>query len=213
MPKRTFYNLSNEKRLHIEGCALEEFAMYPFEKVSISRIVERAGIAKGSFYQYFEGKIDLAAYLLEVIAEAEIAYIEKNMSEVMYTSDDFIEWLRQQMDVSIQFALSNIDIINAYRRLMIADVPALNEKLMEVTGRVGVGFYTKKIKGAMDAGYLRNDLSAEFLGHYVVMVMFSLLDDYLREEVPEGGTISDGLSQRIAQSIDVLENGIKHRGG
>ena len=66
MPKETFFNLPEEKRANITNIAIEEFADNNYDNVSISRIVARAGIAKGSFYQYFEDKEDLYGYLLEM---------------------------------------------------------------------------------------------------------------------------------------------------
>ena len=59
MPYETFFNLPEEKRQTIFDILLEEFAENDYNSVSISRIVNRAGIAKGSFYQYFEDKKDL----------------------------------------------------------------------------------------------------------------------------------------------------------
>lgn len=69
MPKQTFFNLPDEKRELIIDVALDEFADNDFDAASISRIVSRAGIAKGSFYQYFEDKEDLYAYLLSLIVQ------------------------------------------------------------------------------------------------------------------------------------------------
>ena len=59
MPKETFFNLPEVKRGAILDAALEEFAAYPYDQASVNRIVARAGIPKGSFYQYFENKKDL----------------------------------------------------------------------------------------------------------------------------------------------------------
>ena len=66
MPKETFFNLPDEKRQHITDIAIDEFANHDFANASISRIVALAGIAKGSFYQYFTDKEDLYSYLLEM---------------------------------------------------------------------------------------------------------------------------------------------------
>lgn len=64
MPHPTFFNLPEEKRQKILECALDEFARHDYDSASISRIVARAGIAKGSLYQYFQDKSDLHRYLL-----------------------------------------------------------------------------------------------------------------------------------------------------
>lgn len=64
MPKETFLKLPEEKKNKVIISAKKEFARVPLEKVSIKNIVEDAGIARGSFYQYFEDKEDLLGYIL-----------------------------------------------------------------------------------------------------------------------------------------------------
>lgn len=59
VPKETFFNLAEEKKEKIINAAKKEFKRVPLEQASIKNIVEDAGIARGSFYQYFESKEDL----------------------------------------------------------------------------------------------------------------------------------------------------------
>ena len=58
MPKEVFFNLSDEKRDKITSVLRDEFRSKPFYKVNVKDIVEKAGIARGSFYQYFENLED-----------------------------------------------------------------------------------------------------------------------------------------------------------
>ena len=51
MIKPTFYNLSDDKRKRVLQAILEEFADTDSEKISINRIIKRANISRGSFYQ------------------------------------------------------------------------------------------------------------------------------------------------------------------
>jgi AcrR family transcriptional regulator len=69
MPKQTFFNLPEEKRQTIIDVAIEEFAENGFEAASINRIVANSGISKGSFYQYFEDKLDLFMHLVDILAQ------------------------------------------------------------------------------------------------------------------------------------------------
>ena len=69
MPKETFLKLSEEKKQKVLNAAKREFARVPIEQVSIKNIVENAEIARGSFYQYFESKEDLLAYILKENAD------------------------------------------------------------------------------------------------------------------------------------------------
>jgi AcrR family transcriptional regulator len=66
MPFTTFDNLPEEKRQIILDVAMREFAENDYASASISKIVARAGIAKGSLYQYFADKRDLYHYLLDL---------------------------------------------------------------------------------------------------------------------------------------------------
>jgi AcrR family transcriptional regulator len=75
MPKTTFFNLPEEKRRLILDLAIEEFAERDYKSASISNIVARAGIAKGSLYQYFEDKHDLYLYLIELAGEEKKVFL------------------------------------------------------------------------------------------------------------------------------------------
>jgi len=65
MCTETFLRLPEEKRTRFINAAWEEFTTARFVDASVNKIVRRAGVPRGSFYQYFAGKDDLFAYLLE----------------------------------------------------------------------------------------------------------------------------------------------------
>lgn len=65
MSTETFRRLPEEKRHRFLEAAWEEFTRVKFADTSINQIVRRAGIPRGSFYQYFADKEDLFSYLLE----------------------------------------------------------------------------------------------------------------------------------------------------
>lgn len=63
MPKKTFFQLPDEKRLQIIGGAILEFYEKEYEEVSITSLIKRMDIPTGSFYQYFSDKKDVYFYL------------------------------------------------------------------------------------------------------------------------------------------------------
>lgn len=69
MCTETFLRLPEEKRNRFLDAAWEEFAAVPYSDVSINKIIRRAGIPRGSFYQYFTDKTDLFAYLLNDVRD------------------------------------------------------------------------------------------------------------------------------------------------
>lgn len=54
MPKTTFLNLPQEKQKKVLEICKKEFEEKPIFEASVSDIVNALGIARGSFYQYFE---------------------------------------------------------------------------------------------------------------------------------------------------------------
>ena len=81
MPTETFFNLPDEKRQPVLDAAIGEFTTHPFSQASVNRIVERAGISKGSLYQYFINKEDLFVHLVNVIGEQKMEVLEKTVHE------------------------------------------------------------------------------------------------------------------------------------
>lgn len=75
MPKKTFFRLNNEKRTLIERAAITVINENGYDNATIKDIVNKAGIPRGSFYQYFNGLSDLFTHLIQVIAERKFAYM------------------------------------------------------------------------------------------------------------------------------------------
>ncbi|MTI71970.1 MAG: TetR/AcrR family transcriptional regulator [Firmicutes bacterium] len=65
MPTKTYYNLPKEKQVKIFDAAFKEFSRVSFNRAKISNIIKKAGIPRGSFYQYFKDKKDLYFYVIE----------------------------------------------------------------------------------------------------------------------------------------------------
>ncbi len=65
MPSERFKRLSVEKQKKIRDACLAEYTRTTIEKASLNRMIEDAGISRGSFYTYFDSKWDVLGYLCE----------------------------------------------------------------------------------------------------------------------------------------------------
>ena len=63
MVQPRFAKLPQQQQQAILRSALDEFAAHGFRDASLNRVIEAAGISKGSMYYYFEGKADLYTYV------------------------------------------------------------------------------------------------------------------------------------------------------
>lgn len=75
MPNKTFFNLSKERQEEIIEICIEEFSTHDYESASLNRIIDKLGIAKGSFYRYFDNKTDLYEFLIDYVLEKKLNYI------------------------------------------------------------------------------------------------------------------------------------------
>src|SRR6056297_3654428 len=101
MPKQTFFNLAEKKQQRILAAGKEEFAAQPYLKTSINRIIEKADISKGSFYQYFDNKKDLYKYIIDQASEEKMRFLNQKIND--YQELAFFELLRELFVASIQF--------------------------------------------------------------------------------------------------------------
>lgn len=83
MPTETFFKLTEEKRKKIIEAGKDEFSSVSLDEASIKNIAEKAGIARGSFYQYFKSKKDLLFFILEENRET----MERKLNRIIKESD------------------------------------------------------------------------------------------------------------------------------
>jgi TetR/AcrR family transcriptional regulator len=92
MPLKTFLNLDEKRQKEIIDACLKEFALRPYNEVSLSKIIQKLGLAKGSFYRYFPSKRALYEYLIEYAKTLNIGLFEKTLKD---PGDDILEaWSR-----------------------------------------------------------------------------------------------------------------------
>lgn len=79
MPKKAFLNLPGKKQDEFFDMALEVFAHQPYQQASLSALLKKAGMAKGTFYQYFSDKLDLYDYLVINVFAMKQFYLKSRM--------------------------------------------------------------------------------------------------------------------------------------
>ena len=81
MPKQTFQNLPEDKKKKILEAAKNEFSRVSVTEASINNIVTNAGIARGSFYQYFESKEDLLLFMVSEASQKVKQVVDRKIKE------------------------------------------------------------------------------------------------------------------------------------
>jgi TetR/AcrR family transcriptional regulator len=213
MPKNTFNNLPEEKQAFVLAAAIKEFAAHPYAAVSISAIVRKAGIAKGSFYQYFKDKQDLYITLIKKGTEAKLALLNE-LPRLDPTSDLF-DTLKRQFLGTILFELKNPDLARVLFRAFIEDVP-FPEMTEELRRRGTTQFFKQLIAQGITQGEVAIWVDPETAAFLMESVFYQFGKHLirrlgLRNTQSSYQSIMDDeyIAQVLDNLMDLLEAGMK----
>ena len=203
MPKQTFFNLPEEKRERILGEAVAEFKDYDYDVASINRIVERSGISKGSFYQYFKDKEDLYLYIMSIIGEKKIQYLTPSMMN--FAEVNFYDALREMYRAGIEFALENPDYAEIGNRMM-KDTSGLLQKIRETFSPKGDDMFIALLQKGQASGDVRADLDLRLVAKIMISMQISVVEYYFEKHQDEGYSMK--IMEELDKFFDLIRNGI-----
>ncbi len=221
MPKETFLNLSQTKRESFLQAAFHEFATNEYRAASVSRIVAKLGIAKGSVYQYFEDKKDLYAYLLEFASIRKQAWmVEKQGGSGVAPS--FFTGHRNLILASVDFDLRNPNysllLLNAMK-----ESPGTEAGLVVThIGQRMLDFLRSRVREGRSNGELREDVDELMIAQLINAASLSV-GSYMeskygysiieRLENPEASLpFGDGnLEKAVDDIVELLQHGIARK--
>ena len=215
MPKTTFFNLSAERRTRIEEAAIDEFARGGLKTAVLNNIVAQSGIAKGSFYQYFENIEDLYQHVLTLVNKRKTELVSS--LEPPTSIMDTFAYLRWLIQISVVFMLREPKLAKIEQHDFI-DHPVVYSVDPETGEQVsGDG----RFHALLTQGILHDDLATWVdtdMAAYVLNLVANLIAPYLiarigdKAESLADGTVSiayDPLVQALFDNLmDIIEAGI-----
>jgi AcrR family transcriptional regulator len=210
MPKPTFFNLPPEKRETIMNAAIEEFAEYGLENASTNRIVKNSGIAKGSFYQYFEDKQDVFMHMLDLIEQKELEFFKNEHPPDL--NMDVFHYYSWMIKKGMEFGLAHPRAIQAAWRVLLGEGLYYGKNLAGYRDKTKQAL-TMMIKLAMERGEVDPSVDVEL----AVMVMETWSNAITTYVLNEGMKQKDVLewmrSSKTQETIDkllyVMEYGLR----
>ncbi len=207
MPKETFFNLPDEKKERVIDAAMDEFAERSYHKARITAIADKAGIAKGSFYQYFSDKKDLFKHIMDLSVEKKLEYINYDMmaNKEKYS---FFQLLREIYLSGFRFAKENPRLVSIGNML-------LNNKELqaEIWGEYkddSSSFFEQLLEVGIAKNELDPAMDRTFVSRLLTAINYSLLDIiYINGKIDLED--EDGIMERIDKMLYFIENGIKKR--
>jgi AcrR family transcriptional regulator len=168
MPTQTFLNLPTQKREAFTRLALLEFADHDYANASLTKIVTRAGIAKGSVYQYFADKQELFLYLVDLAQQTLLGALSDFSSPS--PSTDIWVTLRWQMSASVRAAMAYPIHAQLLRRAYTAALP-FREEIVARGHLAAHQHYVALLQQGAARGEVRLDLDLELAATFIAAVV------------------------------------------
>ncbi|RJX21011.1 MAG: TetR/AcrR family transcriptional regulator [Desulforudis sp.] len=208
--KPGFLNLSDEERQRVVEAALDEFAQYDYFSASFNRIIQNAGISKGSMYHYFHNKEDLYLYILKVIGEKKKEFMAKGLAELdrPVQGMGFFESFEVQLELGVSFALENPRLQMIGENLEKIENTAIYERMMAGLGVELENYMGAMVDQAIATGELRDDLDRDFIIRVFRFVMMNFRQMFPESTEP-GGIDRDKIQRDMEQLVAFLKNGLQ----
>ncbi len=209
MPKPTFSIISEEKRSRIYDAAALEFAREGYEKANIKNIADRAGVSKGSLYDYFENKEDL---YLDVCAHG-IALSRENIDSIINEEKDFFHQISDIFNQGLSFIVKYPLYAQLYVNISSSGMEQFADRLTLAVEKHTADYYKAAIRRGIDEGFIRPDLDVDMAAFLInsmyVMMMISVVSRHYRIRLREYLNLTDdqveqGIRAKIGQVINII---------
>lgn len=160
MPTRTFARLDQDKQERVLRAAIEQFQAEGYARATIEDIAKRAGVAKGSLYQYFEDKQELFTHCASWTMERFMAMVDQETPlRDMDVYDYFLTATRARWELFLREPL----LIGFSIDLMAGRHGSAGEPAIRAVRQVGDDYELRLIRNGKAHGTIRADLDDEVL--------------------------------------------------
>jgi AcrR family transcriptional regulator len=210
VPKKTFFNLPEDKRQRIIDAAMDEFGSYPFREASIAGIITRAGIPRGSFYQYFMDIKDLYLYILEISADCKIKYINEAVAQEKDTG--FFRRMRVLYVGGIKFAGDNPRLA-AMGMFLMKDDAQFRQEIIGSMAYKANDFFEEFFHQGIARGEIKPEIDIVMISYMIYAINIAIAEYYLTQH-PHGNMLDDADTylELVDKMLDILEHGMGCQG-
>lgn len=209
MPTSTWENLPDTKRARILDAAMREFGRRGFSAGSINVIARRAGIAKGSLFQYFDDKLDLYVHVSSHVAVTVRSEFTRLMLTRAHEHDDLFRLLRTVFTDWVGYFADHPVYRDVFFAIMFEIDRDTRAAVREVVSGHQVAVLGALLEAADSSGQLRDGASREHLTGMLLLLVPHLATAPFSPELDPALDLADrsGLDLEAAVSgyVDVLE--------
>lgn len=203
MVRPRFAKLPSAQQEAILRSAREEFAAHGFRDASLNRVIEAAGISKGSMYYYFDGKEDLYTHVTRTEFEGLFAAVgvlpdlgNGDADEFWSSLEDYYLRLMTALAASPQLAALLRGWITASKN------PTFQQAMGEIE-QATLPWIEQALAAGQRVGAVRDDLPSSLL-IAVILSMGEAMDIWLVSQQPD----EDALPELIGALVGMIRGAI-----
>jgi AcrR family transcriptional regulator len=206
----TFRHLPPDKQERVLDAALAEFADQGYHQASLNRVVARAGIAKGSLYQYFPNKEGIFAYIfqfaLKVVRRTLTTVKEETLEE------NFFVRLEKSLLAGVAFSREHPRIFSLYLKIQLDKHVPFREEFLAAVRRHAAEYFASLVRRAQSRGELRPGVPRDA----TLFLLDAVFDRFLQAVAVPALDVTLGLNQatdadihkHIREIISLLKDGL-----
>ena len=219
MPLQTFLNLSEKRKNEILDAAYEEFALNSYATTSLSAIIRKIGLAKGSFYRYFRSKKELYLYLIKHATAKRLGSVREMLeSEDKTLYEKLVENFALKIKFDLQFPVISGFLYNVWLERDNEEVGNV-EKMMKNEIDILIKNVLKIHSGKEE---IRKDIDTDLLSFTIMQVQSGIYEyiekkyniDYkknIMERKPVFSIPEDEIMKLVRGFSSLLEQGYSYK--
>lgn len=169
----TFRRLSIDKKSRIYNTAIKLFGEYGYDGLSIDNLCEKAGISKGSFFQYFPSKTHLFEFVILIFDDYLLRWVnEVRNNESAVLAKDRILYLYQSLII-------NSKLFKEEQKFFLYITSTMSHATVFIEGidlsRHFLDYVKEIINRGVETGEIRDDFEIDLTGYLVSVIIEGLL--------------------------------------
>jgi futalosine hydrolase len=203
-PRKTFQNLSPQKRDKITRVVIEEFADKGFDGASINAIVERLNIAKGSIFQYFGDKKGVFMFAFHQSVEMVKSYLRNVRDQSI--DEDLPVRLQKTLSAGVGFIKRHPLLYRLYLRVLFDAKVPFRDEILSSLRKNSLEFLESLLETAKIRGELKETLDIQ----KTAFMLDAIMDRFLQARAVSHLDAGLGIfSSPPAQTEDWIQSLVK----
>ncbi len=202
----SFEKLPIEKQARIVNASISEFAERDYGNASMNKVVEQAGISKGSLFNYFKTKSSLFFHIYHLAIGEVKSYLREVRDETAGLSFDVR--LSKIVSAGIQFITDHPRLARIYFRLVYSSESPHRKKILNELQLMSGEYLGRIINDAIDRNELNQNLNTTQAVFFLDAVLTRFLKEY-HEALDSGEEERIEQGQWVQGITDLFTKGLK----